>query len=87
VRAILISVIAAFTITAAPTMAQQTNQNSKATSGPSQAEAPKPSQNTNSGSQNKTAAEAPSKPAQDNSMADFNVLGSTAQSAFGHDGP
>jgi hypothetical protein len=38
-------------------------------------------------SQAKTPSDPTPQATPDNSMADFNVLGSTAQAAFGHDGP
>jgi hypothetical protein len=75
---------AAFAIGTTPAMAQNTNQNAKVST--PQTETAKPSQNSNSG-QSKPAPAPQSKPAQDNSMADYDVLGSTAQAAFGHDGP
>ncbi|HVZ28299.1 MAG TPA: hypothetical protein VG798_06545 [Rhizomicrobium sp.] len=81
-----IPTILALALAATPAMAQSTDRNGKTSSGAPQAQTVKPSQNSNGGP-DKTAAEPQSKPAQDNSMADYNVLGSTAQAAFGHDGP
>jgi hypothetical protein len=77
-------ILTALAILATPALAQNSsteNNKDKKQTAP-QEQTVKPSQNSNT-----SGNQPPSQPAQDNSMADYNVLGSTAQAAFGHDGP
>ena len=81
----LLHAIVIVPLLAAPALAQSQDAKSK----------PAPQEQAAKGTSSQTAttnqtpagnSSAPQTPV-DNSMADFNVLGSTAQAAFGHEGP
>ena len=83
-------IVLALSLSAAPVWAQSqsaSQQNNRPAASQAQDQSASKSQQQEEAAQAKTASTPALQSAPDNSMADFNVLGSTPQAAFGHDGP